>query len=83
MWTSSFWKAAAERATKAFAHSLLTLFFVGDLAFNVLEFSWLPALGIALGASLSSILVSIVSANFGPTGSPSLVVEEPYGRHAA
>jgi hypothetical protein len=79
MWTQSFWKAAAERALRTVAQVLLTTWVAKD-ALNVLEIDWLQSFGLAGGAALVSVLMSL--APVGPGGSPSWV-EEPTGRHAA
>lgn len=80
MWTVDFWKATAERALRTVAQVLLTLW-VGSVPLNALQIDWLQSLGVALGAALVSVLMSLVPA--GPTGSPSWV-EDPAatGRHA-
>lgn len=82
MFTVTFWKATAERAAKTVAQTLLSLFLVGDVAFNLFTFSWGPALGVAAGAAVISVLTSLISAKAGPAGSPSLVDESP-AKHAA
>lgn len=79
MFTAAFWGAALERALKTAAQTLLSLFLVGDAMFSLLEFQWGPALGIAGGAFVISLLTSLVSAPIGPVGSPSLVGEP--GQH--
>jgi hypothetical protein len=79
MWTSTFWKAAAERALRTVAQVLLSLW-VSDGVFNALSIDWLNALGVALGAALISVLMSMVPA--GPEGSPSWVRDPAAGRHA-
>lgn len=76
MLTAAFWGAALERAAKTVAQTLLSLFLVGDLAFNLFDFAWLPALGIAAGAFVISLLTSVVSAPVGAAGTPSLVGEK-------
>lgn len=62
MFTTVFWKDAAERAIKTIAQTLLALWLVGDVAFNALSVDWTEALGIAVGAAILSVLTSIVSA---------------------
>lgn len=81
MLTIAFWKDTGERAAKTTAQTLLSLFLVGDVAFNLFEFHWGPALGVAAGAAVISVLTSVMSAGVGPSSSPSLVGEGP--RHAA
>jgi hypothetical protein len=80
MLTASFWGAALERAVKTFAQILLSLLVVGDYALNAFTFDWVPALGIAGGGFVISLLTSIVSAPISPAGTPSLVGEPPYTR---
>lgn len=75
MLTAGFWGAATERAVKTVAQTLLSLFLIGDLAFNVFTFDWGPSLGIAGGAAVISLLTSVISAPISPAGSPSLVDE--------
>lgn len=78
MWSREYWIAVAERALKSFAGALLT--FGGSDIFNLLTVPWVPALGLAGGAALSSVLFSIMSAQVGEKGTPSLVSSR--GRHA-
>jgi hypothetical protein len=75
LWTTAFWKAAAERAIKTFCGSLVTLF--GADALNVFDVNvdWQQSVGIALGTTLVSLLLSIASAPVGNPG-PSLTSEE-------
>lgn len=83
MWTLVFWKQAGERAVKAGAASLLSLWVVADRALNVLTLDWTTGLGVGLGAAVVSVLLSVVSGALpvGDASSPSLVVTQ--GRHAA
>lgn len=74
MWTRTFWQAAAERSFKTFAQAILALL-TGD-GLDLLDVNWGDVLGVGTLAALASILTSIVSAPFGPVGSPS-VVEDP------
>lgn len=85
MFTRTFLIPAVERAAKTVAQTLLSLFLVGDVAFNLFTFAWGPALGIAAGAAVISMLTSVVSYRLGPMGSPSLVDDSnaAIGRHAA
>lgn len=71
--SSAFWAAAFERAIKTIAQTLLSLWLVGDVMFNLLTVDWTAALGIAAGAGVISLLTSIVSLPVGTPGSPSLV----------
>lgn len=79
MFTTVFWKDAAERAIKTIAQTLLALWLVGDLAFNALSVDWAEAFGISVGAAILSLLTSIVSANAvkGSLGPASLVTSDP------
>ena len=79
MFTTVFWKDAAERAIKTVAQTLLALWLVGDVALNALSVDWTEALGVALGAAVISLLTSIVSAGAVPNSvSPaSLVTPDP------
>lgn len=71
-----FWVATAERALKTIAQTLLSLWLVGDSMFNALHVDWLNALGVALGAGLVSVAMSVAGAKLvGPEGSPSWVDE--------
>jgi hypothetical protein len=71
MWTANFWKATAERAIKSFCQGLLVLW-GADSAFDIVQVDIKSALGIAAGYAVISILTSIVSANIGPSDSPSV-----------
>lgn len=79
MWTRSFWLATAERALKTLAQGLLVIF-GGGVSLEVVK--WDSALLGVLALTVASVLTSIVSAGVNPSGSPSLVDEAPYGRHA-
>lgn len=82
MWTRSFALAVVERALKSFAQCLLGLW-LGDAAFDLIQVDWVHSLGLAGGAALLSVLTSVVSAPFSPTGSPSLLAPDATaGRHA-
>lgn len=72
MFTMSFWKAAAERAIKTLAQSLIAILAVGQT--TVLTVDWQAALAVAATATLLSVLSSVASAGMGNTG-PSLVNE--------
>lgn len=72
MFTLAFWKDALERAIKTTVQTLVSVLGL-SAAFNVFTFAWLPALGVALGAGLLSLLTSVLSIGIGPTGSASLV----------
>jgi hypothetical protein len=75
MWNASFWKAAAERAVKTFVQTYFAIALAGDAVLNVYTFTWTgPELGIALGATLLSVVTSVLSAMGGNPG-PSLANE--------
>jgi hypothetical protein len=61
MFTVTFWKAAAERAIKTGAQSVLTVYFVGDVALNAFQADWVNMGGIGLGGAALSILTSLAS----------------------
>lgn len=79
MWTKTFWLATAERALRTVAQVLLTLW-VGAVPLNVLTIDWVQSFGVAAGAAVISVLMSLVPV--GPSGSPSWVVDST-GRHEA
>jgi hypothetical protein len=80
--SSQFLKDAAERAIKTFAQTLLAYFGAG--VFDVLHANWGNALSIAAGATVLSVLSSLVSVNLGNSGTASLTTAvEPAGRHEA
>lgn len=81
MWSNKqFWSATLERAIKTAAQALLVLLGAGT---TLADIPWETALLGVLGMTLASVLTSIVSYNVGPTGSPSMVVDEKGGRHSA
>lgn len=80
MWTQAFWLAAAERALRTVAQILLALW-VGSGPLNAFDIDWLQSLGVAAGAALVSVLMSMVPT--GPEGSPSWVSDPAAGRHSA
>ncbi|GEL20846.1 holin [Pseudonocardia asaccharolytica] len=83
MTTIAFWRSAAERSVKTMAQSLLSLWLVGDVLFNLLAVDWPLAGGVSLGAGVISLLTSIASAPVHGDGTPSLVGEGDHRpRHA-
>lgn len=72
-WISSpdFWASACERALKTIAQAFLAL--AGAQAFDALHADWQAMTGVSLGAGIISIATSIVSAEIGKKGDPSLV----------
>ena len=76
MFTKEFWLEAAERAVKTFAKTFLAM--VSAVAvFDVFSADWLTLVGVSLGAAVLSILTSLVSAEIGDYGKPSLVARKP------
>lgn len=73
MFTTVFWKAAAERAIKTFAQAALALL-SGD-GMGVLDVDWGTIASVSGLAAIASILTSLVSLGLGPQGTPSLVAE--------
>lgn len=59
MFTSSFWKALAERGLKTFAQALAALLVAG--ATNLLEVNWSSVLATAGITTLASVLTTIGS----------------------
>lgn len=75
MFTTTFLKAATERAVRAAAAALISLWVVGDQALDALHVDWSEALGVALGAALVSFLLSLVGGTANTPG-PSLLGTE-------
>ena len=73
MFDSRFWVAAAERAVKTFAQTLVAL--IGTGAVGVMDLDWLQMLSVAATATILSVLTSVASANFGSNPGPSLADE--------
>lgn len=75
-WITSreFWLASTERAVKTFAQGFLAL--AAGQAFNALTAPWQTLLGLSIGMAVLSLLTSIVSAEIGDKGTPSLVEGE-------
>ena len=74
MFSLAFWKAATERAIKTGAQSVLTVYFVGDVALNAFEADWVNMGGIGLGGAALSILTSLASGY--KDGNPSAINAE-------
>ncbi len=73
MWSSSFWKATAERALKTFAQTLVASgIVVGVAGWD----KWQAALIAAAIAAGLSIITSVASIGLGDKGTPSLVKDE-------
>ena len=73
MFDQRFWIAAAERAVKTFAQTLVAL--IGTGAVGVMDLDWLQMLSVAATATILSVLTSVASANFGANPGPSLADE--------
>lgn len=72
MWTSSFWKQAAERAIKTFAQTLVASgIVVGVAGWD----KWQAALIASATAAALSVITSVASVAVGEKGTPSLVSE--------
>jgi hypothetical protein len=76
MFDNKFWVAAAERAIKTFAQTLVAL--MGTEMLGVHEFEWGMSLSAAAFAGLLSLVTSLASANFGANPGPSLVDESTH-----
>lgn len=76
MFTKEFWLEASERALKTFAQTLLAM--AGAVSvFDAFSADWLTLLGVSVGAAILSYATSIVSAEIGDSGEPSLVARKP------
>ena len=76
MFTKQFWIDASERALKTFAQTFLAM--VGAVSvFNAFTADWMSLFGVSLGAAFLSYLMSIVSAEIGDHGNPSLIAKKP------
>lgn len=73
MWTTSFWKQAAERAAKSAAQALIGLWPLDK--FDVLDADFRLAAGVAAGAVVLSLLSSVITAGVGQKNDPSAVSE--------
>lgn len=71
MLTRKFWTEALERALKSAAQAAILVLGAGQV--DALVVSWGSVSSFAAGAAVLSVLTSIVSANIGPSDSPSLV----------
>ena len=73
LWTTAFWKGAAERGIKTLAQTLVGYIVVGTT--GLLDLDWPTALSVSAAAALASLLTSIGNADF--------VAGVPSGRHVA
>lgn len=74
-----FWIDVTERAIKTFAQALVAVLVVGV---PLWEIDWLNALGIALTATILSVLSSVASGQVGTDGTAAAVTTYS-GRHRA
>lgn len=74
MFSTTWLKASAERAVKTYAQAVLAML-TGD-TLNIVNVNWGDVLGVGALAAVASVLTSIVSAPFGPVGSPSVVEDK-------
>lgn len=76
MFTRAFWVLASERALKTVAQTFLAMS-AAQALFNAFTADWQTLLGVSIGAGLLSYATSIVSAEIGDHGDPSLVKTAP------
>lgn len=76
MFRKSFWILASERALKTVAQTLISMAAAVSV-FDALSANWNTILGVSIGAGLLSYATSIVSAEIGDHGNPSLVARQP------
>lgn len=62
-----FWRSAGERAIRTFAQSLLASIGLGQTIFNL---DWLNALELSLGATLLSLLTSVINSGITNSSAP-------------
>jgi hypothetical protein len=75
MFNKRFLLAGLERALRAGAAAVLSLWVVGDGVLNAWDVDWQQALGVFLGAAVVSALLSLVGAA-APGNGPSLIDAE-------
>lgn len=73
MFTSAFWLATLERATKTFAQTATALWAGGDAVFNIVDIDIAAVLGVSASAAVVSGLTSLASIPLSAGNSPSLV----------
>lgn len=76
MFTKAFWIQASERALKTVAQTFLAMV-AAQSVFDALSADWQTLIGVSVGAGLLSYATSIVSAEVGNHGDPSLVATRP------
>ena len=79
MWTTAFWKDAAERAVSTAAQSALAV--MGADGLNLLNVDVKAVLGVAAGGAVLSVVKALAARMFNNPESASLV--DLPGRHAA
>ncbi|MEV1295759.1 holin [Pseudonocardia sp. NPDC049635] len=75
MFTTVFWKDAAERAIATGAQTLVGLWTAAGV-FNLLTVDWAAAGGVAAGAAALSLLKSLVATTIAERGTASLVRQD-------
>lgn len=77
MWTSAFWKGAAERALRMAAGTIVGIMTADG--FNALNTNWVASAIAVSIAMIVSICLSLLAGgtDMGPVGSPSLVYDRP------
>lgn len=71
MWTTNFWRQAAERAVKTLAQAALAML-AGD-GLGLLDVDWAAVGSVAGLAAFASVLSSIATAGVGEPNDPSAV----------
>jgi hypothetical protein len=70
MFTTAFWKSAAERASKTAAQAAILV--LGADQLDAFAADWGDVASFAVGGAVLSLLTSIVSAPFASEGTPAL-----------
>jgi hypothetical protein len=71
MWTTAFWKDAAERAIRTFAQALLAM--LGTDLVGITELDWPQLLAVGATAAVVSLLTSVVATGVGDKGTTSFI----------
>lgn len=74
MFTGAFWKQAFERAVKTAAQ--FAIVGLGGNFASVWDADWKVVVGAAGAGAVTSVLTSLASEPFGPTGEPSVVWDD-------
>jgi hypothetical protein len=74
LFTSAFWRDAAERAVRTAAQTGLALV-TATAGLGLDDIAWTDTLSITGLATLASLLTSVATSGVGPTGTPSVVTE--------